>query len=117
MKIAAPLSIRVDLSQAGITHHQAPFVPDGTLDQVVDRVLAAGPELGAELALDEPAWPASAEMFRFFVDEILQDQSPAVAVLKAAQAFGLEPRAVLEEALRRLRAAEQLPHQADRGVS
>ena len=113
MKIAAPRSIRVDLPQAGITHHQAPFVPDGTLD----RVLAAGPELGAELALDEPAWPASAEMFRFFVDEILQDQSPAVAVLKAAQAFGLEPRAVLEEALRRLRAAEQLPDQADRGVS
>lgn len=114
MKIAAPLSIRVDASHPrchGIAHGQAPFA----LDRLADRLFAAGPELGAELAQDEPdpaldacAWPATAEMFRFFVDEILSDQTPAVAILKAAEAFGLEPRQVLDEALRRLRAAERL---------
>ena len=105
MKIAAPLSIRVSMPHAGMTRDQAPFAPAGTLDRIADRLLDAGPDL-----LDEPVldWPASAEMFRFFVDEILQDQSPAVAVLKAAQAFGLEPAQVLEEALRRLRAAEHV---------
>jgi len=63
------------------------------------------PELGAELLLDEPS---DAEMFELLVQELLDEATPSVSVLRAAIALGHEPCDLLSECFRRLRAGREV---------